>query len=214
MKSETKILSGHLHSGLIFIDSPGLKDTAGIAVDIANAIGITNIVVSAKSVRLLLLIDCNSVESGRGEAFRDFITMMSKFLSNIDQFLDSISVFYTKSERGSMNAQRLLNLLAKLYREDHIKSDKQVAAFIKHHVSWLSQHQSKVFVNPLDPDSRQQLLDIIKSSVPIPGSAELFGFPLSRNAQLLLKQQMQGHAPRSGPLSSTQKFQAYSVMLG
>lgn len=54
-------------NNFVICDSPGFGDTAGVEVDISNAIGMINALRTAKSVRVVVLISYDLITSNRGE---------------------------------------------------------------------------------------------------------------------------------------------------
>ena len=74
---------------LVYCDTPGFDDTEGSAVDIANAIAIASALRGCKSVRLVLVIEANTILMSRGKELKNLLLLLCRFIRKIDNHLDS-----------------------------------------------------------------------------------------------------------------------------
>jgi hypothetical protein len=71
---------------LTICDSPGFGDTSGVEVDIANGVGMINALYGANSVRMVVIIPCDSLTGDRTEG----AVKISETISNLFHELDVI----------------------------------------------------------------------------------------------------------------------------
>ena len=74
---------------IVLCDSPGINDTEGVTVDIANTLGIPISIELCNSVRPILMLNWKTIEAGgRGEAFRENVRGLTKFFENLDNYMN------------------------------------------------------------------------------------------------------------------------------
>ncbi|KAJ1462964.1 hypothetical protein M885DRAFT_103554 [Pelagophyceae sp. CCMP2097] len=78
-ESQTKHLAHHVRGEFVYIDTPGLEDTAGPAPELALAIGIQQLVRVSRSMRFVVVVNCASLQSERGGPMRS----VAAFCSNL-----------------------------------------------------------------------------------------------------------------------------------
>src|SRR5690606_20822549 len=127
--SETLHISSFVKDGVVFCECSGFDDTQGLETDSATAVGIHRTVISAKSVRIVLLIEAESVKPERGQIFKRFVELIERFVKQIDEHLPSIQVFFTKAE--STTSEKLKNAVGMVFRELKTSNPK-TASFVMH----------------------------------------------------------------------------------
>jgi hypothetical protein len=84
---------------IIYIDCPGLNDNRGPMVEIANAFRIMIIFNSESAVKILLVLDENSLIQTRGNSFRQFLqSMYDWFSEDLDRVISSINFVVTQKD--------------------------------------------------------------------------------------------------------------------
>ena len=189
MKSETSVI--HIYecsrSGLLYCDSPGLGDTGGIEVDIANAVGISNTLLNSSSVRIVFVMNGNDVGTDRGQVFKEFLQLITRFV-RIDLHMNSLCVLFTKDSQ----VKTLIRSLNKLEEEEHIQEDPTLNKLVTYLIDYVEKNREIVLVDPLDPNKREEIINMIKNTNPIISNLETFDFPLSSIACSLLRERTKG----------------------
>ena len=96
-------LGGELKCGdsdpLMFCDTPGFMDNRGPEINIANAVNSKQTFISAKSVRILCLLNYDSLQADRCAGVNNMIEIITKLFGNENNFLkhqDSITMGIAK----------------------------------------------------------------------------------------------------------------------
>ena len=105
-------------SFLLIGDTCGFLDPAGtidIGVDIANAVTIQNAMKRARSVRPVLVFSIGilAVSAGRASGFIDLLLLMANFFSPIENYLRSLTFFFTGGDPRHALKQVLKSELVK-----------------------------------------------------------------------------------------------------
>lgn len=66
--------------GVTYCDCPGFSDNRGPEINIANAVNIKQALSRAKSLRLVVLVDYESLKALRGHGLRDLLRTLSNLL--------------------------------------------------------------------------------------------------------------------------------------
>ena len=70
-------------------DTPGLGDTGGVTIDIANTLGIPIAIEKCASVRPILLLNWKTIQAGgRGEQLRNNVKGLTNFFKNLHNYMD------------------------------------------------------------------------------------------------------------------------------
>ncbi|MCI0382286.1 MAG: hypothetical protein L0207_04470 [Chlamydiae bacterium] len=127
---------------LTFYDTPGLSDTRGIEVVLANAIVMKQIIDNANSVRFVMLFEHGQLNAERGQKWREAVKLTEeRFTNTLGRGEKSLCLVITK-EKDDI---------------DTIKKD--IKKYTQDNSVDLSKYAT--VYNPLDSNDRQKLLDLI-----------------------------------------------------
>ena len=76
-------------TSITFCDCPGFLDNRGAEINIANAVNIRNVMVNAKGVRVIVLINFHSFAAERGKGVNDLLTICSELFGSVDEIQKS-----------------------------------------------------------------------------------------------------------------------------
>ncbi len=167
-------------SQLHLYDCPGFFDNRSPAFDILNGVAIRSIGASARSVKLIVLVNYHALLADRAKGLADTIEIMNKLLGHdLSQHSHSIllMISHVPSEAQDLTLQRLRN---------YVNANPTFAAL----------SDRIVFYDPvdqLDPETtgcvrRDDLIQKIRSSVPISNPGEIFNLALGAETnQVLLR---------------------------
>ncbi len=183
-KSQTAVIRTYDNSvtGLPFCDSPGLDDTDGTEIDIANGVGIANTLLRANSARIVLCMDPAQLGLDKGQHLVEFIKLITHFIKDLESHLDSIVVLFTR-ETTLTSVQREVTKLA---GEQHIQNQPTVHRFVLHLLDDIKKYKTLLLVEPLAAEKREALVSHIKALKAIKASPDTIGFPLSFKGQTTL----------------------------
>ena len=101
--------------GLAYCDCPGFSDNRGSIVNITNAVSIRHTISTAKSIKIVVLIDCHTFKAVRGQLLHELKKTLSELfgdLENIKKNNVSILVMITKLQ-GLSHPVREFNRIKK-----------------------------------------------------------------------------------------------------
>jgi len=211
MKSETKVINvvEEPYNKRLLCDSPGLEDTHGALVDIANVIGIKKALAHARSVRVVVVVNWKSISSDtRGGEWMNFLGSLSNLFEEgkfVEAFPHMVLLFSHPSDGATHKDMflRICEFAEKLLNEcDGVKGNATFTKFVlavKHSAEnkafsqECSPHQLSVEVLclPCEEDYPKLLSDIITSKSPIQSPSETFGFALAPNSKLEMRSCLQ-----------------------
>lgn len=88
--------------GVYYCDFPGFRDTRGVSFGLATTYFIKKVVDNARSVKILLMVDYDSVKlGGSRDGFTTILNEFNDFIKDIDKFRDSVAMIVTKVPRLS-----------------------------------------------------------------------------------------------------------------
>lgn len=188
MKSETRFvlpISIPLENGeLIVCDLPGLEDTAGTEVDIANCFGINEAIRECKSVRLLVFLSYPSI-GDRGQGIQKAAKMLSKMIPDIEDRLQAVSYVLTKFPEKTCFSAMLENMCKNIDRQN--EADDVTFKAVLDDMKQKSYH---VFSVHPENDNRLDLIKIISSLRPIKEPNDVFRLSLTENSHAILRTQL------------------------
>ncbi|XP_065222169.1 uncharacterized protein LOC135846810 [Planococcus citri] len=116
-------------TNLAFYDFPGFEDTRGTNYDIATTYAAKGVVSKTKRTKLIFLVDYDTVKPIAGRTgFRDLLTYISKFVTDINKFKESVAIVVSK--------------VPKRNDDDEVVSDEQV---IKDVVKFIQEEVLPIF---------------------------------------------------------------------
>jgi len=151
-----------------YLDCPGFLDNRGAEINIANAVNIKSAVCLAHAVRVLVLINYNSLEADRGRGLRELLKVLIELFGTIDalrQACSSILLGVSKVPYHSYGEEMTLDDVRGLF-EDTTGLDADSVTVLR----YLSQ---RMFIyDPLDGGSeswigRQGLIKLIQDLPPL-----------------------------------------------
>ena len=88
MDSETKHLQSYEDdtTQLLVFDTPGFGDTEGTTTDIANSIAISSMIRECQSVRFVILVEAESLRTGRGVLLKGLFDLLARFLNGAENY--------------------------------------------------------------------------------------------------------------------------------
>lgn len=84
-------------------DSPGLGDSAGVEVDIANGVGMINALFGARSVRVVVLLECDTLTAQKSKGAVDIGNTISNLFHDFSNVLDSIAIYFNKVPKDKID---------------------------------------------------------------------------------------------------------------
>ncbi|CAG9315973.1 unnamed protein product [Blepharisma stoltei] len=165
-------------------DTPGLMDTNGAEVDIANTIGIVECVRKCKSVRPLILIS-SKAEGDRFEGIKKLAHTLARLVPNFDKYSRSFTYAFTKySPEDVKNIHGTVKNAIKLIKNN---SDKAFLKILKD-----IRDKTKNGVITIDPlkDNPQELLKKIMENEPIRNTRDAFESFITEDSSRSIKNQI------------------------
>lgn len=169
----------YAHTNFVLCDCPGFFDNRGIAVEVANAIGIQSLAKKSKKVKgIILIIDRSSITSTRGQGIELAIEQTLKFLGpDMTKHLDSFMLLISKVPNQKIES---------FYST--ISNEAQRFPLC----SQLLKHNHLGFYSPLDDLdnnksavlNRNTILNKIAGFRGIPNSGQAFNIAISPSAEL------------------------------
>jgi ABC-type dipeptide/oligopeptide/nickel transport system ATPase component len=80
----------------VICDSPGLGDSAGVEVDIANGVGMINALVGSRSVRVVVLLPYSQITANRAEGLVIISEAIGGIFTDYERSLDCVTVLFNK----------------------------------------------------------------------------------------------------------------------
>ncbi|CAG9315978.1 unnamed protein product [Blepharisma stoltei] len=165
-------------------DTPGLMDTNGAEVDIANTIGIVKCVRKCKSVRPLILIS-SKAEGDRFEGVKKLAHALARLVPNFDKYSCSFTYAFTKySPEDAKNIHGIVKNAIKLIKNNPDKAFLKILKDIR--------DKTKNGVITIDPlkDNPQELLKKIMENEPIRNTRDAFESFITEDSSRSIKNQI------------------------
>ena len=96
--------------GWTYCDCPGFSDNRGAEINIANAVNIKQALSRAASIRIVILVDYQSLKVDRGNSFQDLLRTFIDLLEskeNIAKHKESILLGISKGPRSNLTPEKL-----------------------------------------------------------------------------------------------------------
>lgn len=114
-------------TGLLYVDTPGFKDTQGSKVDIKNTFAINKFFNSTKEVKIIVVVEESEILGGsRGQAFIDLMHTLHTRFKNRDKLINSIAIVISKSKDISNPKKELIDIVT----ENDSPNAKENKAFL------------------------------------------------------------------------------------
>jgi hypothetical protein len=100
----------HVDATVAYCDCPGFLDDRGAAINIASVVNIRRVLQSARSTKVLILINYHSVSSDRGQGLHDMLKICTKLFGNSSQLShhkDSVLLGITRVPSDEANLSDL-----------------------------------------------------------------------------------------------------------
>ncbi|XP_031633908.1 uncharacterized protein LOC116347463 [Contarinia nasturtii] len=202
----------------VWYDCPGFTDTRNETVEITNAALIKRVIESASNIKIVMIVQYESVIKGHDRTdFDNFLKYTTQLIKRVGHFRDSLSLVVTKapsynvinrhivdiSEENVQNttAEFLLAHKLVLYDKSILAErvllidallKKSEGSYPKISVFWKPDEAGKL--NEIDKfvKSRARIREsILNNTIYAPIQAKDFGFPLSTEAQLYIKKMVE-----------------------
>ena len=186
-----KDIGGRDDRTVIVCDTPGLGDTAGAEVDIANGIGIIEAIKECKSVRPVFLFSYLSL-GNNGEGIRELAHFLVNMVNNIEDNLCTFTFIFTKfPPEVNINAT-LLNIRNAVMQNPNENSDVSFKAIIE---DMLDKTETEDDAAPLDPinDKPIYIIKKIEKSRSIKNPKITFKFSITEESKLVINEQKRLH---------------------
>jgi len=107
------------YTNLTYCDCPGFLDNRGASFEISNAYAIKRIALTAKSIKIVVLIDYHGLKSERAENLRQTLEMLRKLLGDgVLGYASSVQLLVSHAPIGELSLEGLKNYIRKENRAD------------------------------------------------------------------------------------------------
>ena len=173
---------GNFDGGLLCCDTPGVGDTEGTEVDVANAIAITAAIKTCSTLRIVLVMKGCTLTEHKGKITMQEILTITRTIKDLHVHIQSVLVLFTHCgvTFGHARLQRELEFLKS---SQHFKSSPDAMLFLQHALSLLTQHGPSLIVDPTSGDNRASVVRILQSMTPISNPTEALNSPLTPHAE-------------------------------
>jgi len=105
-ESETKSIQQVIVADrdITLCDSPGFGDTAGVEIDVANAVAIYNLLHECKTVQPVLVLDSRAVPVEKGQILKRLLAHLGSFLNPLEHFISSVSFVFTHVDEDNIDS--------------------------------------------------------------------------------------------------------------
>ncbi|CAG9311001.1 unnamed protein product [Blepharisma stoltei] len=203
-KSETKHITAvkiPTESEIFVCDTPGLMDTAGAEVDIANTIGIANAIQKCKSVRPLILLS-GKADGDRFQGFKKLANSLSKFCPGLKKYSQSFGYAFTKYDKDEIENihGRINNLLTD---DSHDSLSRELIEDIE--------EKTRKEINVIYPltDNPEHILHKILDIIPIDNPDHIFNCFLTSESREKIQSQIDIH---KGEIETALRKRDYSII--
>jgi len=197
-KSETKIITAvkvdvskyGLESNHLWIcDTPGLLDTQGAEVDVANGFNMKKALRQCKSVRIIFFVSYLGL-GDRCQEFKKIAQTLVGMIPDINTYSRSIAYFFTKfpDNKADYIYGTLKEILESL--TDAEKFDNKLPRLLKDMMK--KTKQCPIVINPLD-GKPEEILEEISSLDGLQRASDRFKFPINPESRMKLENQAYKH---------------------
>ena len=139
----------------ILCDTPGIDDSSGAEVDVANGLGIIRAVTEAKSVKIVLVVGKADLDL-RMRGLKNLCYTLSRVLTNYMDKLPSVDVIVTKI--GGDNVQGYMERTFEKALDEMQEKNEDDDVEMFQHVIKLCDNKKVVVLDPLAPEKRSEVL--------------------------------------------------------
>lgn len=119
----------------VLYDCPGFADTRNETVEIATTFLIKSVIENAKNIKIVLIVNFESVTQGHDRQDLDnSLSRLSELIQNVKQFENSISIVITKVPSFYIRGKNIVEVL-----ENSVKNS--TAQFVNDHRTFLQQKE-------------------------------------------------------------------------
>lgn len=175
----------------LICDSPGLEDTRGAELDVANILGVIKAAQACKKILPIIVISKNSLEE-KLIGLRNLGQNIAQMFKSIDQIKNSFQILFTKFENDKEKENfrlSLANLINELTPEE--RSNKNFDNMIKIVQKQCQTLQKMKVVHPLKPEERLAIMEKLSDVTKISNPENVFKMQLSNNSREAIRDQMQ-----------------------
>ncbi|CAF3357729.1 unnamed protein product [Rotaria sp. Silwood2] len=182
-----EILGAHENGIMVLCDAPGIGDTAGPEVDIANSVGILEAIKGATSVKILALSSSKSV-GDRGQGIKKLAHILIHMINGIEDKLDAIFYIFTKYPKTANINAVLLDIITNINIERGLQHDTAFLTVLKDMVD--KTDDSVFIIDPVD-DEPKTLIRRLRRIRDIRFPGEVFRFPMSEDTRSIITNHLQ-----------------------
>lgn len=177
-------------SKIMLCDTPGFDDTRGPEIDLANRVGIVNVLIKCEQVKPLILISQLS-RGDRGEGLKELVRSIGSMFSAVDKkMLKSFAYVFTKYKKEQ--GKEIIELLKKI-KLDQTSLDEKSTMIIEDMLKKidLKNIRSKI-VDPAG-DKRVDFLEDLLRQEWIENPSGIFHCSVLDSSNSVLKRQIDNH---------------------
>ena len=185
------LLADYETGEIILCDAPDFDDTSGPEVDIANAVGVLQALKTCKSVKILALSSCRSLDDERN-GIETLIRVLIKMISGIEDRLDGVLYGFTKYPSQTDIHALLVELKASRVNQNPLlRTDNTFLTVLTDMIKKAEKTVEKV--NPIDDDPKN-LIKKLRSLNGICYPGEVFRFSTNEETKAKIEQQIHRYA--------------------
>ncbi|CAF4855882.1 unnamed protein product, partial [Rotaria sp. Silwood1] len=125
------VLGAYENGDITLCDAPGIGDTAGPEVDLANNVGVIEALKGCKSVKILVISSYTTL-GGRGEGIQRLAHILINMIHGVEERLESIVYAFTRYPPNENINALLLNIkLNKVDQDRYLSRDNVFVAVLK-----------------------------------------------------------------------------------
>jgi hypothetical protein len=175
--------------GIVCCDTPGLEDTHGPEVEMANNIALINALRVCKSVRPVIVISNKSI-GDRGELLKALLYLLTTVFINVNDYVDTFSYCLTKhTPQGLENFNAFLKSLKSCLS---IEEKSNLALMVLFNSMIEETEDEIIAINPLVDNPGQLLRKLIKKPA-IQHPNEVFQYSAIEKYKPILHEQIYQH---------------------
>ncbi|KAK3272875.1 hypothetical protein CYMTET_18851 [Cymbomonas tetramitiformis] len=87
-------------SSVVYLDSAGYSDTSGIEVEIATSVSFYEVAMVCKAIRFVVLINCHSFHTHRGDIVRSIVRLISTFVDDFFEHREAFTFLFTHADEA------------------------------------------------------------------------------------------------------------------
>ncbi len=157
--SQTRFPQKYRHSAtkLLFFDTPGFEDTVGSHIDVFNAIAISTIFSTCKSLRLVLVIQESTIGTTRGTELKKLCRLLHRFIPSTGDSMASVLPLITHSQ--GLSHKKIQARLEKLTETTHFSDAKPLLVRM---IGLLKEHKDHTLLYPAGEVGASRLPNVMQ----------------------------------------------------